>query len=536
MMRSMFAGVSGLKNHQIKMDVIGNNISNVNTIGFKGGRANFQDLLNQNIKGATEPRAGRGGTNPIQVGLGNSIATVDVLQTQGNLQNTSKVSDLAIQGDGFFIVGDGSNQYFTRAGNFNLEKDGKMVNPANGMILNGWMANTAGEINTNASVTGIQLPIGKNIAPSATTKVGFGGNLDSKTFGKLTYPQMTIDDGAGHSTRVSITLIPTKNYNEFRYNVEAPSGLVANGRGTITLDVNGNVTAVNNGAGPVTTTTTTDANGNVVTTTSGGAITVTPTGGSAITIGLPKIGAANGGIFSCTTPMGTTEFTGAFTAPTPLFTATKIYDSQGTEHTISTTVTKYEMNRWRWETKDENGNLLGNGTLVFDNTGKLTSAPGTVISYSPAGAEPLTITPDFANITQFASAISEITSPEQDGYAMGQLQSYNIDKSGQILGVFSNGRSQVLAQLALANFNNPSGLLRSGDSMFAASANSGSAQIGQAGFNGRGNINSGTLEMSNVDLSQEFTDMIITQRGFQANSRIITTSDEMLQELVNLKR
>jgi flagellar hook protein FlgE len=119
---------------------------------------------------------------------------------------------------------------------------------------------------------------------------------------------------------------------------------------------------------------------------------------------------------------------------------------------------------------------------------------------------------------------------------MGQLQSFNIDKSGQLLGVFSNGRSQILAQLALANFNNPSGLIRSGDTMFSASANSGTAQIGQAGFNGRGNINSGTLEMSNVDLSQEFTDMIVTQRGFQANSRIITTSDEMLQELVNLKR
>jgi flagellar hook protein FlgE len=556
MMRSMFAGVSGLKNHQTKMDVIGNNISNVNTIGFKGGRANFQDLLNQNIKGATEPRAGRGGTNPIQVGLGNSIATVDVLQTQGNLQNTSKVSDLAIQGDGFFILGDGSNQYYTRAGNFNLEKNGKLVNPANGMILNGWMANSAGEINPNSSITGIQLPIGQNIAPSATTKVGFGGNLDSKTFGTLTYPQMTIDDGAGHATRVSITLTPTKNYNEFRYTVEAPSGVVTNGTGTITLDVNGKVIAVkNNGstgtvtnpAAATTTTTTTatttngaatvapGANVNAVAS-SGGAITVTPTGGTAITIELPTVGATNGGIFTCTTPAGKTEFTGAFTAPTPLFTATKIYDSQGTAHTISTTVTKHEMNRWKWQTTDEQGNILGSGNLVFDNTGKLTSAAGTPITFSPAGAEAMTITPDFSGITQFASAISEITSPEQDGFAMGQLQSFNIDKSGQVLGVFSNGRSQILAQLALANFNNPSGLLRSGDTMFAASANSGSPQIGQAGFNGRGNINSGTLEMSNVDLSQEFTDMIVTQRGFQANSRIITTSDEMLQELVNLKR
>jgi flagellar hook protein FlgE len=513
MMRSMFAGVSGLKNHQVKMDVIGNNISNVNTIGFKGGRVNFQDLLNQNIKGASGPRDGRGGTNPIQVGLGNSIATIDVLQTQGNLQNTSKVSDLAIQGDGFFIIGDGTTQYYTRAGNFNMEQNGRLVNPGNGMVLQGWMASTAGEINSNSPITGIQLPIGKNIPPSATTKIGFGGNLDSKTYGDLSYPQLTLDDGAGHATRVSISLVPTKNFNEFTYQVEAPSGIVANGTGIITLDVNGNVTAVN-----------------------GGPITVTPIGGTAITINPPAIGTGNGGSFSAVSLTGNTEFTGDFKVPTPLFTATKVFDSEGNEHTFSTTVTKIEMNRWKWQTADEQGNILGSGDLVFDNTGKLTSAAGTPITYMPAGAEAMTVTPDFSGITQFASAISEITSPDQDGYSMGQLQSFNIDKSGQLLGVFSNGRSQILAQLALANFNNPSGLIRSGDTMFSASANSGTAQIGQAGFNGRGNINSGTLEMSNVDLSQEFTDMIVTQRGFQANSRIITTSDEMLQELVNLKR
>ncbi|MGD8399912.1 MAG: flagellar hook protein FlgE [Bacillota bacterium] len=509
----MFAGVSGLKNHQIKMDVIGNNIANVNTVGFKGGRANFHDLLNQSIRGASGPRGGRGGINPIQVGLGNSIAAIDVLQSQGNLQSTSKISDLAIQGDGFFIVSDGTSQYYTRAGNFNMEQNGRLVNPANGLVLQGWMANATGEINSNAPLTGIQLPIGQYIPPSATTKIGFGGNLDSKTCGELSYPELTLDDGAGHATRVSISLVPTKNFNEFIYQVEAPGGVVTNGKGQITLDVDGNVAAI-----------------------SGGPITVTPAGGSAITINPPLIGAGNGGSFTSVSLLGNTEFIGNFKTPPTLFTATKVYDSLGKEHTFSTTVTKREMNRWKWQTTDEQGNILGNGELVFNNGGKLISAPGTQIGYLPEGAEMMTITPDFSNITQFASAISEITSPDQDGFGMGELQSFNIDNSGQLHGVFSNGRSQVLAQLALANFNNTSGLSRAGDTMFAASANSGAAQIGQAGYNGRGSINSGTLEMSNIDLSQEFTDMIVTQRGFQANSRIITTSDEMLQELVNLKR
>jgi flagellar hook protein FlgE len=148
----------------------------------------------------------------------------------------------------------------------------------------------------------------------------------------------------------------------------------------------------------------------------------------------------------------------------------------------------------------------------------------------------MTITPDFSKVTQYDSTLSEITSPYQDGYPMGQLQSFNIDKVGHIVGVFSNGMNQMLGQIAMAFFNNPAGLTRGGDTMFDESSNSGSAQIGQAGQNGRGTITPGTLEMSNVDLSQEFTDMIVTQRGFQANSRIITTSDEMLQELVNLKR
>ncbi|HPO97764.1 MAG TPA: flagellar hook-basal body complex protein, partial [Bacillota bacterium] len=181
MMRSMFAGVSGLRNHQIRMDVIGNNIANVNTIGFKSSRVSFQDTLNQMLRGASAPQGERGGINPLQVGLGVNIATIDVIHTQGNLQNTGKISDVAIQGDGFFILSDGGNQYYTRAGNFNMERDGRLVNPSNGLVVQGWMADDLGNINPNSPLTNIRLPIGQTINPVATSVIEFGGNLNSQT-------------------------------------------------------------------------------------------------------------------------------------------------------------------------------------------------------------------------------------------------------------------------------------------------------------------------------------------------------------------
>lgn len=520
MMRSMFAGVSGLRNHQTRMDVIGNNIANVNTIGFKSSRVTFQDTLNQMLRGASAPQGSRGGINPLQVGLGMSIATIDILQTQGNLQNTGNISDLAIQGDGFFILSDGSRQYYTRAGNFNLEAGGRLVNPANGLTVQGWVADdTTGAIDTSGPVTDIKLPLGMTIDPIATTLIEFGGNLDSKTFGSLSYKEMTITDDEGKSFKVSFTLTPMSNYNEFEYIMTIDNGTLPDGSNTVTgriaLDLDGTVKSVTGGPFIVTAA---DSN-------------------SPVTIQAPNVGDANGGSFIAEVNATTTvSLTGEFQAPSSLVTSTRVYDSLGNAHNLKTTVTKVDINSWVWETKDPLGNVIGNGTLLFDTTGRLVSAAGTAITFTVTGADTVVINPDFSNVTQFASSVSEITSPSQNGYPMGQLQSYNIDKTGQIIGVFSNGLNKVLAQIAIANFTNPSGLVRSGETLFEESTNSGTPQIGVAGQSGRGLITPGAVEMSNVDLAQEFTDMIITQRGFQSNSRIITTSDEMLQELVNLKR
>jgi flagellar hook protein FlgE len=239
----------------------------------------------------------------------------------------------------------------------------------------------------------------------------------------------------------------------------------------------------------------------------------------------------------------------SFMAPPETVTSTKVYDSLGVPHTLTTKVRRTGTNQWSWTATEDSGLPVTNGcgTLAFDTkTGYVTNTPGGSMVFTPVGADPVSITPDFSKVTQGYTAdvtndanewpLSTFEGPTQDGYPLGILTGYNIDSTGRVVGVFSNGMNQDLAQVSVATFTNPGGLMRSGDTMFRESSNSGNAQIGQAGVGSRGTIAAGSQEMSNVDLSQEFTEMIVTERGFQANSKIISTSDEMLQTLVNLKQ
>jgi flagellar hook protein FlgE len=750
MMRSMFAGVTGLRNHQIRMDAIGNNIANVNTVGYKASRVSFQDTLNQTLRGASAPTTNRGGINALQVGLGMNLASIDVLHTQGNLQNTGKISDVAIQGDGFFILSDGNKQYYTRAGNFDMEGDGRLVNPSNGLIVRGWMADINGVLNTNMPVTNIRIPLGQTIAPIATTRIEFGGNLAANTNVFLRYMTQSVTDASGdHSATITYSLKKI-GYNEYEYEAEVQGGSITDGngyKGIIRLNENGVV--IGNSPGGAFQVTPTDGTpiwimgpqvgqlmgdafeahytgtrqSNVLTgfsgtpadypatlmDTAGNTVNITyqitatsvpnrfqwrivptdppenvtieqggmgtfdwdstrgiynvsnvttivrSTASSAVDITInppsamagpptftvveraPEIisadtieisdGATFGGVgtytynltnaagevltvleFDVTEPTagtyswtlrtengsilsggsGTFDYTGPnadsepttirlengvvvtfgsmtvnsnpptfgagrmvggqssqvqIRVPEPTMTMTRVFDSLGNDHVLLTTATKVDDNTWIWSTVDEYDTPLGGGRILFSNEGELISYTGGPITFIPPGALPVSINPDFSSLSQYAGAtdsdemaISDFNSPFQDGYPMGMLQGYNIDKSGRIVGVFSNGMNQNLAQLAIASFTNPAGLTRVGDTMFEESSNSGQPQIGQAGQGSRGTITPGTVEMSNVDLSQEFTDMIMTERGFQSNSRVITTSDEMLQELVNLKR
>lgn len=415
MMRSLFSGVSGLRNHQVRMDVIGNNIANVNTVGFKSGRVTFKEGFAQLLQGAGAPLDGRGGTNPQQVGLGMQVGTVDTIFTQGNLETTGVSTDLAIQGDAFFVVKKGNENYYTRAGNFTLDSTGRLVSATNGYAVQGRMA-VDGELSSE-SVGDIVLPIGEKAPAKASTSVAMGGNLDASA-----------------------------------------------------------------------------AVGAVVTT------------------------------------------------------SISVFDSQGGTHELKINVTKTAANSWSWEVDPAAlpaGTTVtgGSGTLTFDATGRLTSPttnPELTLTPPGGGVDPIALElnlgeGDLKGLTQFSGS-STAALLDQDGYSWGTLQNFSIDSTGTIYGAFSNGITMALGQVALADFNNPGGLIKQGDNMYSASANSGSAVATFATENSASSIASGALEMSNVDLTQEFTSMIVAQRGFQANSKVISTTDEMLQEIVNLRR
>lgn len=462
MMRSLYAGVSGLQNHQIRMDVIGNNISNINTIGFKKGRVNFQDLLSQTLQGAARPTDDLGGVNSKQIGLGMNIASIDTLHLQGSMQTTGVASDVAIQGNGFFVMRSGEKLFYTRAGAFGVDEEGTLVNPANGMRVQGWMAQEIdGQtfVNTAADVEDLIIPIGSKDAAAATTEVYLASNLDKRT--------PDILPGAGPADVRDGTWSIDKDIFDSFGNVH-------------TLRINFTKIPGISNQWQVETLVDPDAE--------------TPTNA------LVEIGAANNtsNLFS----LSFDNF-GALLAAT---------DAQG--DAINT------------------GELQAQVSFdVVDTT------PG------PAGA-PIrqtlnvnlgTVGSMVDSMTQFAEQ-SSTKAFKQNGFAMGYLENYKIDQSGIITGVYSNGTNRIIGQLALASFVNAGGLEKAGESTYVVTNNSGEPNISESGVAGKGKIISGALEMSNVDLAEQFTDMIVTQRGFQANSKTIQTSDQMLQELLTLKR
>lgn len=411
MMRSMSVAIAALRNHQVFMDVVSSNISNVNTTGFKASRISFQELLSQTLRGSSAPRGGIGGLNPVQIGLGMALGGIDTMFTQGSLQDTGKLTDLAIQGDGFFVLNNGENGYkYTRDGNLDVGIDGSLLNLATGMKVMGWQADeTTGVVDTSKSLQEITIPFGQSMA-RATATMNMNGNLDAQ-------------DTAGDTVTSSIG----------------------------------------------------------------------------------------------------------------------VYDSLGVLHNIDLTFTKSATaNQWTWaaSTSESGVSITPAGTTItFNSDGSYSSSnPTTSLSVDYGnGSNTATVALDLTNVTQLMGQ-GKISPASQDGLPPGTLSTFSVGSSGEVTGLFSNGLNRTLGQIALANFTNPGGLVKEGQSMFVVSANSGTPQVGLPNTEGRGQIAAGYLEMSNVELAQQFTSMITAQRGFQANSRVITTSDEMLQELVNLKR
>lgn len=631
MMGSLYSGISGLKVQQVKMDVIGNNIANVNTVGFKKSTVNFEEALARTLQGSRAAQDGLGGTNAVQVGMGASVSNITTNFSVGIGQTSSRETDLRIDGNnGFFMVSDGNGTYYTRAGNFDLDAGGNLVS-ANGLKVQGWQATKNADgttaIGVGTGITDLKISKGDVLPGKATTEATFAGNLDQRA--GMEDLKITVDDGEGNNIEVEIKFNYDSESDAWSWRAIGPAGSAVAGNGTFKVNDSGKISETLIDV-PITNTTST---GTVVT------IVKSPVSGE----------------------IKFTNATDANKYVTPTYrsnvvTASNfVYDSLGTAHNLSVAYTKIGQNVWGWSASEESELEINNGKgfFAFDAFGQLAGSyvygvadetdptrmgtylngdgvavnsypsdaqlgistdsslyssylqPGddpatntnpyaidengiityrgikdstgvalaqdafgnpitlptlTVIpeagevmnvkysgtlSFDPAGAGGATppqngasvvkIIPSFTGISQF-SAESAAKFTEQNGYAMGELESFKIGSTGDITGYYTNGRNQTLGRVALATFTNPSGLEKVGGSVFRQSANSGEAVVLKAGTGGASLLASQSLEMSNVDLAEEFTDMIVAQRGFQANSKTIQTADAMIQDLINLKR
>jgi len=432
MIRSLLSGLSGIQSNQVSLDVIGNNVANINTPSFKSGRASFGDTLSMTLRSGTSPSSLQGGLNPLQVGRGSTVGTVNNVFTQGSLETTNNPTDLAIAGEGFFVLRHGENQFFTRDGSFDVDADGTLVDPSTGFAVQGRMATGAGEILSSTAITDVRVPIESLFPARATGEVGFSGNLDA---------------------------------------------------GAVIAD------------------------------------------------------AANG------------------VEAEAYQTSVLVYDSLGDTHSVTVSFERTDLNAWSWTAEVSDGNAVtiwqgdplaeaATGALVFSADGAIDTGSEAELRISGAagagnpmenGAAEMVIEVDMLNLVQYAGSFTPVPS-SRDGHSAGTLDSINFNETGTLIGTFTNGATQELAQLVLADFHNPSGLTKIGENLYSISMNSGSPLIGVAGSSIQASVVPGALEGSNVDLANEFTKMIIAQRGFEANSRLVMTSDSILGELINLKR
>ncbi|ABB43313.1 Flagellar hook FlgE [Sulfurimonas denitrificans DSM 1251] len=718
MLKSLFAGVSGLQSHQVAMDVESNNIANVNTVGYKYSRANFSDLLAQTRAIATAPQGELGGKNPVQVGLGATVSSMTRIFSQGSVQNSDKNTDVAIQGDGFFIISpDGGNTYkYTRAGDFKFDAGGNFVDN-NGFIVQGWLRDRAtGFVDATAPITNINIPPGLTTPASPTQHVVIKANLNSgplvKTYSPAyevkSYPTGTplpnpeaidengnpidsgnmgvlfndsgeafnlqtgqgiwasftptktaatagvaagavelditleLDDGtlkqittngglAGNTAadnaaryvsainaQTSVTgiiatysggFINLANSNSdinashnIRINAvgNANSGLVVGDSATTAYryqyDPTGAVTvaggdkkfttiadlreALENQAravGNLDADATPDENNIEIKINAQGKFELSNPGGSQdgdydINLSITGMNAnsiTGGGItentkftrnmeaLNATLPAGSTgkAFSQSFNAATHSA-SIDIFDSLGSKHTLRTEFRKVAVDAstgssWNMKISVPEPATIDSVAPYNEKTGFVRfNSDGSLATFNPPNvsftanngsaanqqvAIKLGTSNSFDGMTSFDSK-SATSGISQDGFTGGDLVGIRIDQSGTLIGSFSNGRSFGLAQIGMAKFTNNEGLSTEGGNVYVQTANSGDPIIGTAATAGRGFMQAAALEASNVDLSLALTQLIIIQRGYQANGKTITTSDQLLQTLIGLKQ
>ena len=649
-LNSLFTGLSGILAHQTRTNVVADNIANVNTTGFKSRRASFQDQLAQTLKEATGPEGGISGTNPAQAGTGVRLKSIDTTFTQGSVQTTGRETDLAIEGDGFFILSDGVNRFYTRDGAFAFDSLGQLINPSNGMVVQGNLANNVGEFGATTGLENLQLDLNQEIPGVATTRVNLSGNIDpgpvssldtgtefstSSTIaggaepGVITAQQMEVTITTADGTTGGIITIPAANYQTTQQFVDGLNAAIAgNDRlagkviaqenpaaaGTVELrttfggaNVQMNLADVGTGTALATlgfgaagsasavATTATELNnlsqvgtalqaGDVLRfsgtradgTSYNGTFTVAAgstladltstvatafgdnvTGGVDLTGKIQLTDSAGASVSGFTINMTLEDddtgsgLIGADSLKTHKI-STTVFDSQGRKHNMNVTLSESPVaNKWSYNLTIDNQvpTAAGSGTVVFDEDGTIrsftpTEGEGTLLEFAPDGdVQGLKI--DFSGLsrpdrginglTQFA-APSTADVVDQNGRASGRLDNIFIRTDGVIEGRFTNGETLNLARINLANFDNAGGLRRLGGNLFSETENTGNALIEIASQTIESAIVAESLELSNVDLAQEFTDLITSQRGFQANARVVTTTDQILAETVNLKQ
>jgi flagellar hook protein FlgE len=502
---SLNSAVSGLRAHQLMLDVVGNNIANVNTPGFKGGRTSFSDVLSQTLAGATAPSSTTGGSDPQQVGLGVRPGAITNFFTQGGILVTNKPTDLAIQGDGFFVLSDGSSSFYTRAGTFELDAAGNLVDSVTGYRVQG----ISGSITISPTTTA---------SANATARATLTGNLDGAAAAGAVYTTtMSVNDSLGGSHNLTLTFTKTATGGPWTYAVsesDTAMSIASGGGGALAFGGNGAMSsaAVATGAGT----------------------SFSGLSGLTFIVEVDNSGLDQTVTFAATDDTAT-EVAAAINAQTTGLTAT--VTPTGTIQVTSDRPGSTAQLEIKAGTANATLGFVSGSTYAAAST-----ATGAVtLNFTNGATSGQAVTLDFASssnttpVTGFASP-STLSLQSQDGSAAGTLQSFSIGTDGTINGTFSNGKTQSLGTIRLAAFSNPAGLLKVGSNLFRESSNSGVANVGAPGTGGRGTLAPGALEGSNVDLAEEFTKLIVAQRGFQANARVITTSDEVLQEAVNLKR
>lgn len=426
---SMYSSAAGLSAHGEAMNVVSDNIANVNTVGFKTSRANFEDVLSSSLVQTVPGR---------QQGMGSRVANVETVFTQGSFLGTGVSTDVAINGDGFFQVAGSyqgfSGTYYTRDGDFKLDNSGKLVN-ASGLAVQGYAASPDGTV--SGSIGDLVIPPSQTFEPQATTRIGLSANLNANS--------------------------------------------------------------------------------------------VTPAA------------------FDPTSPTTTSNFS----------TTVKVFDSLGNAHNVDVYFRQSSTGNWEWNAMADGGGIAGgtagvgqviaSGTMSFDTTGALAAQTTTSSTVDWNGATPgQAVTFNFGDdiasggtgrtgITSYGAA-SNVTAIDSDGFGAGTLAGISVTSDGRVMGSFTNGEQRVVGQLALARFRSNQGLARAGNGLFSETVDSGQPLVGAAGSGGIGSVVAGSLEQSNVDLGQEFVNMIAFQRGYQANSKGVSTADEMLQDVIQMKR